>query len=288
MKIDRRHFLTTATSLSLVASHNQLRGSDIVRHKRSLRVAGAQIPVVRDIEENVTALNRAINYASDNGADILLTPEGSLSGYTHEFDISAAYSALTEITLNAKNRKLGLALGTCMIEKEDGHCYNQIRFYNQDGDYLGFHSKTLTCGTMTDPPIGEINHYKVSPLRTFVFSGITIAGLICNDMWANPICTPQPDTHLSQRLSKMGVNIIFHSVNGGRNGDEWSKVNWQFHESNLRIRARAGRIWVVTVDNCHPQTMPCSCPSGVMDPQGNWVCRAQETGEQFFVHTIDI
>jgi len=96
-----------------------------------------------------------------------------------------------------------------------------------------------------------------------------------------------PDPHLTQQLARMGARVVFHAVNGGRDGGEWSReVYWHFHETNLRIRAAAGRLWIVTVDNCSPTTMPCSAPSGVVDPQGQWVCRTEAQGEQFFVHTI--
>ena len=61
----------------------------------SLRVAGAQVPVHSDIESNVKTITRAINFAALQKADILLTPEGSLSGYTHAFDTAAAEQAPT-------------------------------------------------------------------------------------------------------------------------------------------------------------------------------------------------
>ena len=112
-----------------------------------MRVSGAQIPVTRDIGSNVRRIERAINYAISENADILLTPEGSLSGYTHQFDFQAACEALDYVTQKARKANLGLALGTCFVEPEDKQCYNQIRFYKPDGEYLGFHSKTLTCGS---------------------------------------------------------------------------------------------------------------------------------------------
>jgi len=253
-----------------------------------IRVAGAQIPVVRDIGANAAAVHRAIDFAVREKADVLLTPEGSLSGYTHEFDVEATEKPLTEITARARDAGLGLALGTCFVEPDDGKCYNQIRFYAPDGRFLGFHSKTLTCGSMTDPPRGEIEHYAVRPLRTFQLGDVRVGGLICNDLWANPGCTPIPDPHLSQQLADMGARVIFHAVNGGRDGSEWSEVAWRFHEANLRMRARAGQVWIVTVDSCHPDKWPCSAPSGVVAPDGQWVCRAESRGEQLFVHTIDL
>jgi len=64
-------------------------------------------------------------------------------------------AALVEITSQARASGAGLALGTCFVEAADGHCYHQIRFYRADGEFLGFHSKTLRCGSMTDPPKGR-------------------------------------------------------------------------------------------------------------------------------------
>jgi predicted amidohydrolase len=254
-------------------------------HSVKIRVAGAQIPVTRDVGHNLQALHHALCFAEQQGADILLTPEGSLSGYTPTFDRQAVKDGLQAVTGWAREAGVGLALGTCMVE-DDGVCYNQLRFHLPGGTYLGFHSKTLTCGTWDDPPRGEINDYGVAPLRTFEIGGIRVGGLICNDLWANPECTPVPDPHLSQQLACKGARIVFHAVNGGRNGSEWSRVAWQYHEANLRMRARAGGLWVVTVDNCDPVTLPCSAPSGVIDPNGQWVCRVDPQGEQFFAHTI--
>jgi predicted amidohydrolase len=251
----------------------------------NIRIAAAQMPVTEDIEANLACLERAIDFAHREQADILLTPEGSLSGYTHRFDRARVEEGLRRLTDTARRARVGLALGTCFIEA-DGLCYNQVRFYRPDGRYLGFHSKTLTCGTLEDPPQGEINHFHVRRLRTFAFDGVKIGGLICNDLWANPTCTPQPDPHLVQRLAERGVRVIFHAVNGGRDGSALSQVAWNYHESNLRLRALAGKVWVVTVDNCHPAHLPCSAPSGVVTQNGEWACQAPPQGEHFFSFQI--
>lgn len=251
-----------------------------------LRVAGAQIPVTDDIDTNLAAVFRAMDTAVAERADILLTPEGSLSGYTHRFDPARVAAALEEVCARARRSGMALALGTCFVEPDDGRCYNQVRFYDRDGTFRGFHSKTLTCGTLADPPQGEVNHFAVAPLRTFQVCGVTVGALICNDLWANPCCTPMPDPHLTQQLAQMGARVILHAVNGGRDGSEQSKVAWHYHESNLRLRALAGRLWIVTVDNCAPTTLPCSAPSGVLTPTGEWAARAPSQGEHCFVHTL--
>jgi len=255
----------------------------------TLRVAGAQIPVTADIEANLDRILCALDFAAGEHAQILLTPEGSLSGYTHDFDPERVASALVTVTAHATSLGLGLALGTCFIEPADGLCYNQLRFYEPAGRYLGFHSKTLTCGTLTDPPEGEITHFAVQALRTFDLGRLAVGGLICNDLWANPCCTPQPDPHLTQQLSRLGARAIFHAVNGGRDGSEWSRVAaWQYHESNLRLRAQAAGVWIVTVDSSHPVDLPCSAPSGIVDPSGNWLVQAPPQGEHCFTGTLHL
>jgi predicted amidohydrolase len=249
----------------------------------AMRVALAQIPVTNDIKANVAAIERGIAFAAESKADILLTPEGSLSGYTHEFDPAAAAQALDTVCRRARECRVGLALGICFVESGDGLCYNQLRFYTPMGQYLGFHSKTLLCGTIGSSPQGECNHYATRPLRTFDWpGGPVIGGLICNDMWANPACTPQPDPWLARQLAIRGARIIFHAVNGGRDGGEWSRGPvWNFHEANLRMRAQAAGVWIVTVDNAHPVELPCSGPGGVIAPNGKWICRTASQGEQF-------
>ena len=252
-----------------------------------ITVAAAQMPVTSDIPANVETIGRAIDRASAGAADILLTPEGSVSGYTHQFDQAATEAAVARLVREAQSHNLALALGTCYIEPDDGRCYNQIRFYSKSGVFLGFHSKILRCGTMDEPARGEIHQFATQQLRTFQIEGITVGGLICNDMWANPMCTPMADPHLSQQLSQLGARIIFHAINGGRDGGDWSKnVYWPFHETNLRMRARAGRVWIVAADSCQPTNIPCSAPSGVLRPDGSWVARAPDHGESVVIHAI--
>jgi predicted amidohydrolase len=252
-----------------------------------LRIAGAQSPVTRDVGANVETILRAIEFAVAEKADVLLTPEGSLSGYTHEFDPAEVSVALEEVTRRAASAGLALALSTCFVEP-DGQCCNEIRFYDSDGAPLGFHTKTLCCGTLDEPTTGEINHYGVRPLRTFQLKGITVGGLICNDLWANPGCTPMPDPHLTHQLARMGARVIFHAVNGGRHpGGEMATVRL-YHGSNLLMRAKASGLWIVTVDNCHPPDINCSTPCGVVRPDGEWAVRTPMRGEQLFVHTIEL
>jgi len=244
--------------------------------------------VTKDVSRNTESILSAIENAAAQEADILLTPEGSLSGYTPHFDPAEVSESLDRVRQRAQSRNCGLALGTCHVE-DDERCFNQIRFYEKDGTYLGFHSKILRCGSMEAEPKGEINDYATTDLKTFSFQGVTVGGLICNDFWANPACTPMPDPHLTHQLSELGAQIIFQPVNGGRNGSPWSReVIWPFHETNLRMRTRKANLWTVVADSATPQDRPCSCPSGVIGPNGEWQSQAPDQGEFQFVYEIEL
>jgi predicted amidohydrolase len=254
-----------------------------------LRVAGAQIPVVRDISKNVAAISRAIDYAAREKADVLITPEGSLSGYTHEFDPAATRAALSEVTTKARDARIALVLGTC-FQEEDGARYNGQLFFDKEGKFLGFHAKILRTRRLSTPNAkGEADWFQTRPLRTFELAGITVGGLICNDLWANPEWTPMEDPHLTQKLSGMGARIVTHSVNAGLGEGKELELVRSFHETNLRLRARAGRLWIVTVNAADPDGKRSGySPSGVVDPKGTWVVQADPKGEQLFTWTIEI
>lgn len=253
----------------------------------SLRIAAVQMPVSERIDANVAAIGRAIDFAGRERAAILLTPEGSVSGYTPEFDGPATAAAVERIVARAREAHLGLALGTCFAES-DGTRHDQLRFYSREGRLLGFHSKILRCASLAASGNSEADRFATAPLRVFEFEGVRVGGLVCNDLWANPLCTPDPDPHLTQQLARMGARIVFHAVNGARSGDAWSHLTWSFHEANLRMRARAGRLWIVTVDNAHPGDLPCSAPGGVVGPEGEWACRTEPSGERCFAFTVPL
>lgn len=254
-----------------------------------MRVAGYQMSVSdEDVNENHRKILAALEDASREKADILLTPEGSLSGYHNRFSPREVQAALQDITSKARSLRVGLALGTCYYE-DPQHCYNQIRFYEKDGSYLGFHAKTLLCSSRLDEPYeGEITYFSTKILEVFSFQGVVIGGLICNDLWANPGATPMPDTHLTHLLARMGAKIIFHAVNGGRGEPESIALNRAFHESNQCLRAMVDGLYIVSVDNAFPLTKDNSCSGGVISPAGKHIVKLPTRGEAFFVHEIAV
>lgn len=72
-----------------------------------IRMVGYQMAVSSDIRENACKIRAAIDWAADAGAEIPLTPEGPLSGYTHRFDARTAEAALGVVAEHART------LGAC-------------------------------------------------------------------------------------------------------------------------------------------------------------------------------
>ncbi len=93
------------------------------RKAHVLRVAGAQLPVRNDVQKNLEAITRAIEFAAREKAEVLVTPEGSLSGYTHNFNAAATAQALEVIVERARQAKVALVLGTCFSDT-DGARYD--------------------------------------------------------------------------------------------------------------------------------------------------------------------
>ena len=250
-----------------------------------MRITLAQIPVLNDVGKNLSELKEAVLVASNDKADILLTPEGSLSGYTSKFNKQEVKDALAEVTAFASHHNVGLALGTCFYE-DDWVCYDELRFYLPTGEYLGCHTKTLLCGNLDEPPVGEINEYGVMPLRVFDYMGIKIGGLVCNDMWANPFWTPGDDPNLVKKLSRLGAKIIFHTVNGGRDDSDFTQNTVKtYHEVHVLMKAKAHNVFIATVDNAYPTHIGTSSYGGVVSPDG-WLHKMKGIGRQIDTVTI--
>ena len=259
---------------------------------------GLQILKSNDIKANEQAIRRAIDQAAAVKADFLLTPEGSLSGYHPNFDRAAVADAVQRVAEHAKKARVGLLLGTCYKEMEDDragspvkrsegpgtlreYCYDQVRVYAPDGEYLGAHSKILLCTPLHHPGTGEMREYVTGKLRTYSWGGICFGVLICNDLWATPGYTSTPNPYLAWQLKEMGAQVIFQAV-----GTAGAPVLYRaYHESNQMLWAMALGIPIVTT-NATDGTTPSACRAGVVGADGERVCIAQDVGEQFFSYKL--
>jgi len=246
-----------------------------------IRISAFQMKVSDSIPANEAKLLKAIESAAKAKADILLSPEGSLSGYTSNFNQDELALCLDSVVSKAASLSVGLALGTCFHES-NGLCYNQIRVYSADGEYQGFHAKILRCSPLVEGDANEMKEFATTPLRAFRLKGKAFGCLVCNDLWATPGWTTSPNPYLAWQLKKLGAAFILHAVNSG--SDQKCRP---FHESNLSLWASALELPIVTV-NAVPDHGEANASSGVLAPGGRWLLKIPAKGEKFFCSDIDV
>jgi len=250
-----------------------------------LKISGIQMCATQEVPKNEKRIVGAIERAAADGSDFLLTPEGSLSGYHSAFDGAEVAEAVARVSSVARKARVGLALGTCYKETEGGaeRCYNQVRVYSPEGDYLGYHAKILRCSWLSRPGTGEMREYVEGALRVFAWGEVKFGVLICNDLWAPPSYTTMPNPYLPWQLHRMGARLLLHAVNSGRDQRFRS-----FHESSTELWASALEIPIVQANAAGPHGEPVNAPSGAVGPDGVRYVRVPEVGEQYFTCGVEV
>jgi predicted amidohydrolase len=242
-----------------------------------IRLAGLQMLVGSDISKNKEQILEGITKAATEGATFLVTPEGSLSGYTSDFNQEELARALEEVRAAAQKMRVGLMLGTCFREVIKGkeYCYNQVRVYTPEGQSLGAYSKILRCSELDVPGTGEMAEYAEGTLRTFEWEGCHFGILICNDLWATPGYTTMANPYLPWKLQQMGAQFIVHCINSGT-----AQQYRPFHESSAELWALSLHFPIMEVNAAQAERI--NAQSGLIDAQGRRTLRVPDTGTQFF------
>lgn len=252
--------------------------------KSFLVLSGLQMTVTNDIKVNQVKILNGIQKAALDSSDFLVTPEGSLSGYTNDFNQRDLAIALEEIIAEARKLKVGIMLGTCYKELIGGKefCFNQVRVYGPDGLLMGSYSKILRCSSLDIPGSGEIVDYVEGELMTFDWNGLRFGILICNDLWPTPGYTTMPNPYLPWKLKQMGVQLIIHCINSGT-----TQKYRPFHESSAELWAFATHIPIFEVNAAHGNEM-INAQSGLINKDGERSLKVPETGDQYFSVKISI
>lgn len=245
-------------------------------------LSGLQMNVTNNISDNKEQILSGIRRAAHEGSAFLVTPEGSLSGYTSNFKQNEVSIALEEIVTTAKKLKVGLMLGTCFKESVKGSdfCYNQVRVYTPDGIYHGAYSKILRCSNMDLPGTGEMVEYVEGQLKIFSWEGFKFGILICNDLWATPGYTTTPNPYLAWKLKQLGAQFIVHCINSGTD-----QKYRPFHESSAELWALSMKIQILEVNAAHEQEK-INARSGLIDAKGERILKVPDSGLQFFTSKI--
>lgn len=264
-----------------------------------IRIAGAQIPVTKDIYKNVSHIKAALDWAYENKVDFLLTPEGALSGYLNSYEELENMPLIEqerELVAYAAKKGVALILGTEYIKDIPSgkvKC-SQVRYYDDATVLVGEYDKQM--------PIPAENAYIGNgPEQPIRYNGFGSRGpydfkagtFICNDMWGQlkGKTITIPDMHFYKHYQ---TDIIFHASNGFRGpeaGDEFNnKKLKEFADINLWMHSRFG-IPILTVDNCYKNNGEfydglTSSTSGVI-LNGEWLVKAAPSGTDYFYYDFD-
>lgn len=256
-----------------------------------LRFAGAQIPCSENINDNVNTIKKAIDWAEENSVDYLVTPEGSLSGYTTTFadDLDLLKSSLKTIEEYAASKKIGLFLGTLWVEdsEEESEKRNQIRFYDKEGILKGITNKIITTGHDFTIGIkdGEYLNFMMIEEQDKI---IKTFGFICNDFYGK-----EGYPNLANIAFTNESVLFIHSTNAERNKSTiHDQVMNDWHNAHLRMVSYLAEVPVITVDNSWLMDGKewdgmTSSPSGVLI-NGEWKVQAPRTGTQYFYYDLPI
>lgn len=249
---------------------------------RKLTVGGCQLLSTTDIQFNITQIKKAIDWAADNQVDILATPECALSGYLwappneHDPRVYEIHNGLVDLQKYSLEKKVDLVLGTGWYNKE-GRWANALIFI-ADGQCFHVHNKSVLFPAESEfYAAGDT----VNPVE---YKGFKIAGLICSDLWSNPMQSPGQSAALLNRLKTCEIDVLFVSSNTPK-GHATSKLSYDWHKSCVEMYGCYGSWQTVVCDGFELNVEP-TCVSGIVDTTGAWVEQAEPVKTAYFKRTL--
>jgi predicted amidohydrolase len=245
-----------------------------------VRVALAQLDcALGDVAENVRRTRDLIEQARAQGAELLVFPELSLSGYsvgelTEDVAIAAGDPALLGLAEQA--RGLGVAVG--FVEQGPVHTYNSMA-YLDEGNVVHVQRKAYL------PTYGRFDERKhFSPgqsLAAFDARGTRIALTICNDAWQPAV--PVLAVHDGARIL---VVPACSSAPADPAGAEQIARDWR---DLLHFHSRFLQTYVLFVNRVGSEAgLTFWGGSAVLDPWGDVVAQAPPMDPALLVCDLDL
>lgn len=210
----------------------------------------ASFPVSFSIQHNLDTILSVLDCAQ--GADLVLFPEGSLSGYADDLsfldtlDLAAVEGALDRIQSEALRRGLHIWCGAC--RREAGQWSNQGLGFTPAGERHVYRKINLATHER-----GRFAAGNELPAFTLVVRGETvkIGVQLCRELRF-----PEQWRYLARR----GAQVILHLNNAV--GSSFEQPVWRSH---LVSRAAENQRFVVSVNNAAAAQ---KCPSLAVAPNG--------------------
>jgi predicted amidohydrolase len=252
---------------------------------KTLTVAGCRIPVGMSISHNVVAIMRAIDWAHDNHADIMVTPECALTGYMwapqnrQDARIEQLALALTQLQEYSLLKGVDLVLGTACYNAEGE--WGNMQAFIVDGDCVDHYEKQVLFGA-------ERYVYAAGDRLTVLnYKEFKIAGLICNDLWSNPILWPGESALLLRELMRRQVDVVFVSANIPPS-DEQHALFYTWTDTCIRMYSLTGH-WntVISDQTIEPgSAVGAVGPVGVVGRNSEWLVKGHDLDTNYFKFTV--
>ncbi|PKL91221.1 MAG: NAD+ synthase [Candidatus Goldiibacteriota bacterium HGW-Goldbacteria-1] len=157
-------------------------------NKSKVKICICQLnTAVGDIRENTSAILLKAQEAADNGAEIIVFPELTITGYPPE-DLLLKKKFINDNikAMKAAARKIkGITAVIGFVEREDGINYNSAAVVS-NGKISGIYRKTL----LPNYGVFDEKRYFGHGNKNFIFKvrGISFAVTVCEDIWyKNPV-----------------------------------------------------------------------------------------------------
>ncbi len=219
-------------------------------------------------------LERIVRYIEERECDFIVFPEMALTGYYRDFAKASAERAWEQIATACRQAYTTAIVGTGALD--EGKAFIQARVFSHEGELLGAQDKLIPT---------ENDRSFCSPgegLNVYENEGLTFGCLNGNDFWVAPGYGPYPDLRLTRTLAGQGAQVIFHCNDTGIDPSYSA-----YYESNLKLRAREGGFYAVTVNAAAPAGA-LNVPSGVVSPEGEWLVKCKPEGEQVFSYDLNL
>ena len=245
----------------LVANEKVMGSNPITRSRKNMKVTTIQLHVTNNVDTNLKSIIKAIQ-SNANDTDWLVLPESATTNWCRPLHEKHVINTIEE---QADLANINIAYGTPWQDQ------NVVRM-KKVGEPAQVYAKRWLAG---------MEHKIYTPGdKQLIVDGI--APLICNDFWATP-GTAEINPYLPQQCARLGANVLFVCAN--TNAPQYDRILYRWHETNLMTWAKQLGVWVVV---SNPSTnwdgvsveSSVQCPTGIINPVGDWVAKCLYRGEQ--------
>lgn len=211
---------------------------------QKLRIASCQFPVSSKIAENAKYIQSFMCDAAGQGAHLLHTSEGALSGYggpdvasfaKDKFDWDSLRKETSALRTLADSLKIYLVLGSAHFLDEVTKPTNCVYLISPTGAILDRYDKSFLTGR-------DQQYYSAGSRRVIHdIRGVRIGLAICYD-----ICWPQ--LYIAYR--ELGATVMLHSMYNAR--DEGRNRLDTLNTYEVPTRCADNRLWAVCNNSSQP------------------------------------